>query len=452
MTIGNGSVELVQTDAGAIYDATISALESGVNEALYPGDERRIFGEAMASVLAQVVGTIQDAAQQTMLRFARGEVLDALGARLGVVRLRGTPASCVLRFSLSQAMDLAIEIPKWTKATVDGSVYFATDTAAIIEPGNTYVDVKASCTSEGTFGNGYGANSITTMVDLIPYVSRVTNTTVTAGGDDGEPYTTEGDDRYRERILIAPNRLSTAGPEQGYVYWAKTADANIVDVAAFSERETLERDLPVVSGKAYLGGDQLLPDTLVVGDGKTAATATYKDNLLTITLTGANPPSTIHVAVDRKMDGRVKVVPLMDGGKLPDADVLKAVYDTVNDRSVRPMTDVVTVEPPKAVPYSIELEYWTTPSDETACVATIEGAGGSIARYISEQSSILGRDINPDVLKTMCMQPMDQAGSVGAIRCEVVEPEYMEVSADEVAVWDEALIVKHHVETEARWS
>lgn len=449
--IETGSTDLIITDAGSIYDATITALENGVAEPLYPGDERRIFGEAMASVLSRVHGVIQDAAQQTMLRFARGEVLDSMGARLGVMRLQGDPATCTLRFSLAAALGIAIPIPKWTKATADGNVYFATEEAAVIEAGETYVDVPASCTAVGAVGNGYGADSVTTMVDLIPYVAKVSNTTTTSGGDDGETYSIEGDNRFRERILLAPNRLSTAGPEQGYIYWAKTADADIVDVIAMSEAETLERELPVVAGKAYLGGDQLLPDTLIVDGGATAATATYKDNLLTITLTAAKPPEKINISIQRKMAGRVKIVPLMDGGELPSDDVLQAVADAVNARDVRPMTDVVTVERPKTVLYSIVIDYWTTPADEAACVETIEGAGGSIERYISEQASVLGRDINPDVLKTMCMNPSDQAGATGCIRCEITEPEYMPVANDEVAVWDGTVVATAHIETQARW-
>lgn len=451
-TIETGSTDLIVTDAGTIYDATITALENGVSEPLYPGDERRIFGEAMAAVLARVHGVIQDAAQQTMLRFARGEVLDALGARLGVRRIQGTPATCTLRFSLAAALGIAIPIPKWTKATSDGNVYFATDAAATIPAGSTYVDVPASCTAVGDVGNGYGSGSITTMVDLIPYVATVTNITTTAGGDDGETYTLDGDDRFRERILLAPNRLSTAGPEQCYVYWAKTADADIVDVVAFSETETIKRTLVVTDGKAYIGGDKLLLDTLSVDDGETPSKATYKDGLLTITLTGTTKPTSIDVTIDREMDGRVKIVPLMEGGELPDDDTLAAVAEAVNARNIRPMTDLVTVEKPKPVYYSIELEYWTTPANEAACVATIEAADGVIEQYVSEQSSILGRDINPDVLKTLCMHPTDQENAVGAIRCEVTEPEYTPVAGDEVAVWDETLIVKHHVETEARWS
>ena len=105
-----GSTDLIVSDSGSIYDATIGALEQAVAEPLYPGDERRIFGEGMAAVLSRVHGTIQDAAQQVMLRYARGEVLDALGARLRVFRLDGDAARTVLRFTLGAPQALSVEI------------------------------------------------------------------------------------------------------------------------------------------------------------------------------------------------------------------------------------------------------------------------------------------------------------------------------------------------------
>ena len=48
-----GSTDLIVSDSGSIYDATIGALEQAVAEPLYPGDERRIFGEGMGSSVRQ---------------------------------------------------------------------------------------------------------------------------------------------------------------------------------------------------------------------------------------------------------------------------------------------------------------------------------------------------------------------------------------------------------------
>lgn len=441
------SLDLVDVDPAGIYTDVITSLESGVGEPLYPGDERRIFGEALVAVIVAALSKANDASRQTLLRYARGQVLDAIGERLGVERIAATPASTTVKFTLSAAQDHAITIPSMTRVTSDGSLYFATDEACAIPSGETGGTVTASCQTAGAAGNGLLPGTLTTLVDLQPYVQTVTNTTPTAGGDDGEPYTTDGDDRLRERIRLAPNALSVAGPEQAYVYWAMSADPGIVDVAAFSDEYDDELTCDVHDGMAFVGGDLLEPETLLSVEGQTTGfTYEYENSLLAITLSETDKvKGSVSVKVHRRMDGRVKVVPLMEGGALPEEDTLRAVYEAVNDREIRPMTDVVTVEAPKAVDYSIQLKYWTTVEDESAVVQAVEGAGGAIDRYIEDQSVHLGRDVNPDVLKTYVMQ-------AGAIRCDVTQPAHAAVSGLEVARFTGTKTVSHELETTAGWS
>ncbi len=44
----------------------------------------------------------------------------------------------------------------------------------------------------------------------------------------------EEDDAYRERIVLAPDGYSVAGPEQAYIYHARSADADVKDARAIS--------------------------------------------------------------------------------------------------------------------------------------------------------------------------------------------------------------------------
>lgn len=450
--VGNGSHNLITTDAGDIYDYTIRALEAAVGEPLYPGDERRIFAEALVAVLLSSYNTVEDCAHQKSLRFARGEVLDALGERLGVTRLAGAPAKCTLRFTASEAQENPIRIPKWTKATADSDVYFATDQDATIPPGDLTVEVPATATAPGSMGNGYPPATVSTLVDLIAYIDAVENVNETAGGDDGELYTEAGDDRFRERIRIAPSHLSVAGPEKAYIYWAKTADAGIADVAAISETETYQKELTVENGKVYMGGDLLLPNGLTVNDKDEGFSYTYEDSLLTITLDEPlSQEETVTVKLRHKMDGRVRIVPLMDGGEIPDEIVLQKVADAVNAKDVRPMTDVVTVEAPTRVEFGIAATYWTTPENESATYDTIEGAGGAIERFVADQTTVLGRDINPDVLKTYMIDPDWADAGPGAIRVEISQPSYIAIEDGQVAHFNGELSIFHKLETEARW-
>ena len=43
-------IKLTTTDASTLYKTIITELEKGAGEPLYPGDERRIFGEALVPV------------------------------------------------------------------------------------------------------------------------------------------------------------------------------------------------------------------------------------------------------------------------------------------------------------------------------------------------------------------------------------------------------------------
>ena len=206
---------------------------------------------------------------------------------MGVERISLTEATTTLRFSLAEPISENVIIPEGTRATSDSSRYFATTVTAVIEAGNTFVDVNAASVGGGTKYNDIPAGAINTIVDMIAFVDSVTNLTATAGGDDEET-----DDSLRERIRAAPSKQSTAGPVNGYKYWAMSADTSITDVSVKSEQETLERILPVNGLKAYKGGDTLIPNSLIVylPDGETPAeegtdyTADYDDDLLTITL------------------------------------------------------------------------------------------------------------------------------------------------------------------------
>ena len=83
------SLTFLETDSESIYNAVITNLEESVDEPLYPGDERRIFGDALVALFVSICTSVNDVAKQKMLQYARGEVLDALGARYFCKRKHG---------------------------------------------------------------------------------------------------------------------------------------------------------------------------------------------------------------------------------------------------------------------------------------------------------------------------------------------------------------------------
>lgn len=173
---------------------------------------------------------VNDVAKQNLLAYAKGEVLDHLGALLGVSRLESRAAVTTIRFSFNN-LDQQILIPAGTRVgSRDGKVMFATDKDVAVSAGSQYVDVSATCTDTGEIGNGYLIGQVSELVDPIAYVSAVENVSITYGGSD-----IESDEHFRQRIQLAPESFSTAGTVVGYRYWAMTAHQDIVDVAVWSE-------------------------------------------------------------------------------------------------------------------------------------------------------------------------------------------------------------------------
>lgn len=264
----SGEFDFVETDAAKLYTDIIGSLMDSVKEPLYPGDERRIFGEAVVAVFVSLYNEFNDKMRQRTLQYARGYVLDAIGARYDVVRAEPAHAHATFRFSVESALPTNIIIEAGTRITTDGSVYFATDTIVVLHAGDLYIDVPGTCMTGGVAYNGFTAGTIATLVDLIPYIANVANTTTSVGGDNGEPYTEAGDERLRERIRLAPSTLSTAGPESGYRYFALSADPEIVDVAIDSPEANVIHIYPLMAGGALPSAEVLEKVTAACNDEK----------------------------------------------------------------------------------------------------------------------------------------------------------------------------------------
>lgn len=375
-------IAFMNISAADIVERLVTGVEDQLGEPLYPGDERRLFLEALAPVIVQIINETNDACRQRLLRYARNEVLDALGERMQVERLAPTAAKTTLRFSLAEARDRSTFIPQGTRATPDGTCHFATTAAATIPAGQTYVDISAECTEGGASYNGYGIGAIATITDLIPYVAGVTNLDETHGGDDGEPQDSggEGDERYRERVRLAPAKLSTAGPQASYIYHAMSASPLITDVNAINDHEA----------------------------------------------------------------GTVELIIMTADGD-PSGDVIKAVEAACNSESVRPLNDKLIVSGPERVSYDVEIKYYTTADTEQAAVASIEGAGGALDQFNEWQQLKIGRDINPDKLRALCLAP---SSGTGAIRIEITAPTFTKLTEKQLAKFSGSLNVSHEVTEE----
>lgn len=222
------AVEFLETDAETIKAEIITGYEGASGRTLAAGDPVRLYLLSLAAVIIQQRTAVNLAAQQNLLSYAQDGYLDALGTLLSVTRLSESKAVTTIKFTLSQALATVYTIPAGTEVT-NGVVTFATDKALDIPKGELTGSVTASCTVAGTVGNDYLAGQVNTIVKPMTFVAKAENTTITTGGSEAE-----SDESLAERIRLAPNSFSVAGPEKAYVYHAKSVSSSVLDVSVTS--------------------------------------------------------------------------------------------------------------------------------------------------------------------------------------------------------------------------
>lgn len=248
-------VSFVPTDPEAIKAEIVSRYEAAAGRTLATADPIRIFLLSVADEIIQQRVLINMAAQNNLLSYATGEYLDALGEYLLVSRLPAAKAVTNIRFTLSQALEEVYIIPAGTEVT-NGIVTFATDEELVIAAGDLTGDVAASCTVPGVAGNGYLPGQLTTIVRPMTFVDMAENTNETYGGADAE-----SDEDYAERIRLAPNAFSVAGPIKAYIFYTKSVSSAIIDVSVDSPTPGVVNVYPLLEGGVI--PDQTLLDKVL---------------------------------------------------------------------------------------------------------------------------------------------------------------------------------------------
>ena len=334
---------------------------------LAKGDPVRLFLDTIAAVFVQLYARLDTSAKRNLLAYADGAFLDHLGALLSVTRLEAASAVTTIRFTLSEAQPAAVIIPAGTRVSPGGgTLLFATVEAAEIPAGETGTDVLAQCSEAGDVGNGFVAGQLKKLVDPFPYEMSVTNTTTSSGGAD-----VETDENLRERIQIAPESFSVAGPDGAYQYFARSAHQSIIDVAVLGP------------------------------DDSTAA----------------------HVITP----GNVEIYPLMAGGELPSQEILDAVDSALSARDKRPLTDYVHVLTPEAVNYDLSVTYWIDRSNAARGASIQAAVSAAVDGWALWQRSKLGRDINPSELTCRMID-------AGAKRVKIASPDFTALAAAQFAI------------------
>lgn len=308
--IDGKTVDEVQKEMVADYEAYISAAE-GKTISLSRASAHRAIINAAAAQIYLAMQYIDRAGKQNLLKYAYGDYLDNLALLRGVQRRAATAATVTLKFTASALRTSAIGIPKGTRAAAQGSkLYFATEEYAEIPAGAATVTVPAACTTAGEAANATAEGDLTVIVDPIPYVAAVTNTTAAAGGAE-----TEDDDTLRERIYLAPGSYSTAGPAEAYIYHAKQYSAAVGDVVVSADHDagevnivflTADGDAPnaemTQAMQTYLSADTIRPLT----DKVTVAAPTDVNYTITLTYYIGKSDSAIAASIQMAVSSAVE--------------------------------------------------------------------------------------------------------------------------------------------------
>lgn len=323
--------EFVKIDPAAIEADLISRYEAATGKVLYPAQVERLFINQIAYSHSLALSAIQHSGEQLLVRFSRGPILDYLGELVGTPRLLPHPARCELVFGIAEPRAAALTIPAGTLATsADGSLAFASDQAVTIEAGQLAARVAATCTTAGATGNGWAVGQINTLAAPVDGLS-VFNEGIPTGGAEQE-----GDDRYRERIILAPEAYTNAGSRGAYRYHAMAVDQAIVDVA-------------------------------------------------------------VHGPAEGQPAGQVALYPLTASG-LPSADLMGRIEAHVSGERVRPLNDTVRVLSPVEVGYVIRAH--VTLYSTAGRATTMQAAQTAADAYAAERRGGMGRDLVPEQISS----------------------------------------------------
>lgn len=229
-------IEFLETDVETIESSMIALYEMMVKDAgresykMQPASPERVFIAWCAAIVVQQRVLINDTAKKNVPRYAKGEYLDSLAELFkDIERLPATPAVTTFRCYLSKPQEQSVFVPKGTRITFDGNITFATTEELEISAGQTHGDVSGECQTPGTVGNNLAAGQVKEIVDVYDYYLKVENITKTSGGAEKE-----GDDSYYNRMRESMESFSTAGPVNGYIYFAKSVSSAVADVAVTS--------------------------------------------------------------------------------------------------------------------------------------------------------------------------------------------------------------------------
>lgn len=226
----------INRNIAVITDEMVAEYELVSQKRLYPGQPERLMIDVMVYILSLLRQQTQEIAEQNLIQYADGVVLEQLAQFYSISRLGALKAKTVLRFTAQEAVPdgsrpVPLSIPAGTQVrSSDGKVSFVTLSSIEIGMDALTADVNAEALVAGSAANDYASGTISELLTTIAWLDAVENTVLSHSGADAET-----DDQLRERTVKAPESFSVAGPVGAYQYHALSAHPAIIDVSVESD-------------------------------------------------------------------------------------------------------------------------------------------------------------------------------------------------------------------------
>ncbi len=139
--------------------------------------------------------------------------------------------------------------------------------------------------------------------------------------------------------------------------------------------------------------------------------------------------------------GVVKIYLLMKDKSTPDAAFLEGLVSFLSEKTRRPLTDTVQIEPVGQVTFNISFTYYINYSERNQAAAIQSQVAQAVEDYIAWQTGVIGRDIVPDYLVRLVM-------AAGAKRVVLSAPAFTVVPAGAVPTFGTKTITYGGVEND----
>lgn len=220
--------DFINIDPKADKELLIKKYEKDTDTTLYSAQDAMVLINLMVYYANLVKTQMNEAAKLNLVEYSKAPILDFLGKFKNCKRTSAHKGIDVLKITLNTTFNYDIKITKGFQVKSDDGEYIFETTEDLIIPSGEkigYVEIESQIATLEV--NKYKAGEINTVISsAYSYIENVENINGVTGGSEEE-----SDTHYIERILLAPEGFSVAGPEAAYIYFAMSAHPAIVDVA-----------------------------------------------------------------------------------------------------------------------------------------------------------------------------------------------------------------------------